>query len=249
MQLTVRNTVLVLLAAAALALAWFYLSAAKAEAGWDGLYFGGAVGYQNAISDTSFTEPPLTASIDSLAASGAAVTGIAGFDITPNKGPLVLGVWADWTKSDSEFAVSATGLGDVISTGVDTVWAVGGRAGYIVTPGAMIFVGAGYVQAELDDIALAPPVGTKPLAVPTLDGYRLLAGSEVSLGGGLHLQVQYSYDDFEKADIALGGGDVLGVDVDLHTARVGILYRLWGDEASAVAKEIEALAPASKPLK
>jgi opacity protein-like surface antigen len=82
-----------------------------------------------------------------------------------------------------------------------------------------------------------------------LDGYVLGGGGEVQLGRGFALQLDYSYADYDQADIALAPGLSLGLDVDVQTARIGLIYRLWGDEASAVAKEIEALAPANKPLK
>jgi outer membrane immunogenic protein len=254
MQLTLRNTVLVLLAAAALALAWFYLSAARAEAGsFTGCYGGGAVGYSAALSDTSIdaTGFGTLASIDSLAASGGQVTALAGCDLQVGNTPFVLGVWGDHSWSQAEFSVNVFGApGALVETGVDTSWAVGARVGYVVLPGALIYVKGGYAQAELDDISFpAFGPGAPVLSVPTLDGYVLGGGGEVQLGRGFALQLDYSYADYEQADIALAPGLSLGLDVDVQTARVGLIYRLWGDEASAVAKEIEALAPAQKPLK
>jgi outer membrane immunogenic protein len=253
MQLTLKNTVLVLLAAAALALAWFYLSAARAEAGsFTGCYGGAFVGYSAALSDTSLDHATAgeLLSIDSLAASGASYGALAGCDVEV-RSKLVIGVWADHTWSQAEFTVNAlVAPGDVVNAGVDTSWAVGGRIGYVLVPGALVYIGAGYTQAELDDItfpAFGP--GAPVLSVPTLDGYVLKGGAEVSLGSGLYLQTEASYADYDTADIKLGGPISLGLDVDELKARVGLIYRLWGDEASAVAKEIEALAPAQKPLK
>jgi outer membrane immunogenic protein len=255
MQLTLKNTVLVLLTAAALALAWFYLSAAKAEAGsFTGCYGGGALGYSAALSDTSIdaTGVGALANIDSLAASGGNVTALAGCDLQVGNTPFVVGVWGDHSWSQAEFSVNVLGApGALIETGVDTSWAVGARVGYVVVPGALIYVKGGYTQAEIDDIsfpALGP--GAPVLSVPTLDGYVLGGGAEIQLGGGLALQTEASYADYDTADIKLGGPISLGLDVDELKARVGLIYRLWGDEASNVAKEIEALAPpASKPLK
>jgi outer membrane immunogenic protein len=251
MQLTVRNTVLVLLAAAALALAWFYTSASRAEAGsFTGCYGGGALGYSAALSDTSLDHKVFgnIASVDSLAASGGQVTALAGCDMQVGKSPLVLGIWGDHSWSEAEFSVNV-GPATVLETGVDTSWAIGGRAGYVVVPGAMVYLKAGYTQAELNDISFPATPLAKPLSVPTLDGYVFGGGAEVGLGSGLYLQVDYSYADYDQADIALGKNTSLGLDVDVQTARVGILFRLWGDEASAVAKEIEALAPKPAPLK
>jgi outer membrane immunogenic protein len=254
MQLTFRNTVLILLAAAALALAWFYLSAARAEAGsFTGCYGGGAIGYSAALSDTSLDAAGLgaIASVDSLAAQGGDITALAGCDMQVGKSPLVIGVWGDHSWSQAEFSVNVAGApGALIETGVDTSWAIGLRVGYVVVPGALLYVKGGYTQAELDDISFpAFGPGAPVLSVPTLDGYVLGGGGEVQLGSGLALQLDYSYADYDQADIALAPGLSLGLDTDIQKARVGLIYRLWGDEASAVAKEIEALAPAQKPLK
>jgi outer membrane immunogenic protein len=252
MQLSFRNIVLVLLAAAALALAWVYTSTVRAEAGsFTGCYGGGALGYSAALSDTSLDHKTWgnIASVDSLAAQGGSVTALAGCDMQVGKSPLVLGVWGDHSWSEAEFSVDI-GPATVLETGVDTSWAIGGRAGYVVVPGAMVYLKACYTQAELNDISFPATPLAKPLSVPTLDGYVFGGGAEVGLGSGLFLQVDYSYADYDQADIALSPTTSLGLDVDVQTARVGILFRLWGDEASNVAKEIEALAPpASKPLK
>jgi outer membrane immunogenic protein len=251
MQLTFRNIVLVLLAAAAIACAWFYTSASNANAGsFTGCYGGGALGYSAALSDTSLDHKTFgkIASVDSLAAQGGSVTALAGCDMQVGKSPLVVGVWGDHSWSEAEFSVDL-GPATVLETGVDTSWAIGGRAGYVVVPGAMIYLKAGYTQAELNDISFPATPLAKPLSVPTLDGYVFGGGAEVGLGSGLFLQIDYAYADYDQADIALSPNTSLGLDVDVQTARVGILFRLWGDEASAVAKEIEALAPANKPLK
>jgi outer membrane immunogenic protein len=248
MQLTLKNTVLVLLTAAALALAWFYLSAAKAEAGsFTGCYGGGALGYSAALSDTSIdaTGVGALANIDSLAASGGNVTALAGCDLQVGNTPFVVGVWGDHSWSQAEFSVNVLGApGALIETGVDTSWAVGARVGYVVVPGALIYVKGGYTQAEVDDIsfpALGP--GAPVLSVPTLDGYVLGGGGEVQLGGGLALQLDYSYADYEQADIALAPGLSLGLDTDIQTARVGILYRFGGSAPVIPAFD----APAAKP--
>jgi outer membrane immunogenic protein len=248
MQLTLKNTVLVLLAAAALALAWFYLSAARAEAGsFTGCYGGGALGYSAALSDTSLdaTGVGTLASVDSLAAQGGNVTALAGCDLQVGNTPFVVGVWGDHSWSQAEFSVNVFGApGALIETGVDTSWAVGARVGYVVVPGALIYVKGGYTQAEVDDIsfpALGP--GAPVLSVPTLDGYVLGGGGEVQLGGGLALQLDYSYADYEQADIALAPGLSLGLDTDIQTARVGILYRFGGSAPVIPAFD----APAAKP--
>jgi outer membrane immunogenic protein len=255
MQLTLRNTVLVILAAAALALAWFYLSAARAEAGsFTGCYGGGAAGYTHALgkltegyASEEYSDAHV---IDSLGAGGETFAVLAGCDMQVQK--FVFGVWGDFSWHNADFSEGWAGEPADLATGLDTSWAVGGRAGYVFVPGAMVYVLAGYTQAELNDVTSPADGPEARIAVPSLEGYVLGAGSEVGLGGGLYLDVRGTYANYDKVSITgpdFDEGEFADLDVDVLTARVGLIYRLWGDEASAVAKEIEALAPAQKPLK
>jgi outer membrane immunogenic protein len=220
---------------------------------WTGCYGGGAAGYQSALSDTSITDGVDTITVDSLGAQGGSLTALAGCDLQVER--FVFGVWADHTWSDAGFTVGISGptavamgiAGTALQTAVDTSWAIGGRAGYVFVPGALAYVLAGYSQAELDDITFPSLAPGFALSVPTLDGYVLGGGAEISMGRGLYLQAQYTYADYDQADIALGGGVSLGLDVDVQTARVGLLYRFSaGDPVIPV---IDAPLAAPKPLK
>jgi outer membrane immunogenic protein len=230
-----------------------FLPEARA-AGFTGCYGGGAVGWSSALSDTSLDTAFGSLSVDALAADGASFTALAGCDIALGNTPFVVGLWGDWTKHSAEFSVNATGLPAIVETGLDTSWAVGGRLGYVVVPGALVYALGGYTQAEVDDItfpAFGP--GAPVLSVPTLEGYVLGGGAEVSLGNGLYLQAQYSYADYEQVDIALTPGLSLGLDTDVQTARVGLLYRFDMGRDELVIPAIDAPAAAAptkhKPLK
>jgi outer membrane immunogenic protein len=229
-----------------------------AQAGsFTGCYGGGAVGYSAALTDTSVdaTGFGALASIDSLGADGGSITALAGCDLQIANSPFVVGVWGDHSWSDAQFSVSVPVLaaGNLVETGVDTTWAVGGRLGYVFVPGAMAYVLGGYTQAELDDISFpAAGPGAPVLSVPTLDGYVLGGGAEISVGNGLYLQAQYTYADYEKADIALAPGLSLGLDTDIQTARVGLLYRFGGREdfvIPAIDLPASAAPTKHKPLK
>jgi outer membrane immunogenic protein len=237
-------------------LANIYIADESHAGSFTGCYGGGAVGYSAALTDTSLDATGLgaIASIDSLGMDGGSVTALAGCDLQISNSPFVVGVWGDHSWSEADFSVSLLGApGALLETGVDTSWAVGARVGYVVVPGALLYVKGGYTQAELNDIsfpALGP--GAPVLSVPTLDGYVLGGGGEVQLGNGLALQLDYSYADYEKADIALAPGLSLGLDTDIQTARVGLLYRFGGREdfvIPAIDLPASAAPTKHKPLK
>jgi len=228
------------------ALAALTLSTAAYAGPWTGCYGGGAAGYQSALTDTSLDFAGLgSIGVDSLGAQGGSMTVLAGCDIQVER--FVFGAWGDFTWSDADFSVTMTGApGNLVQTGVDTSWAVGGRAGYVFVPGALAYVLAGYTQAEMDDITFPGLAPGFALSVPTLDGYVLGGGAEISIGSGLYLQAQYTYADYDQADIALGPGVSLGLDTDIQTARIGLLYRFSADR-EVVLPALDA--PAAKPLK
>ena len=208
-----------------------YVQPAKAE-NWTGCYLGGAGGYSAALTDTSIGEPGFAVGVDSLGAQGGSVTGLLGCDmqVAPR---VIMGVWGDWTYDpDTTFSVTATGFPTLLQTSLENRWGVGGRAGYLVQPGSLVYVLAGYTQAQTSNIT--SPAGGFVIGVPDLKGYVIGLGSEFSLGSGLFLQAQYSYANYAKENIALGGPFVLGLDTDVQTARVGLLFKFnTGDAANA----------------
>ena len=200
-----------------------YVQPAKAD-GWTGCYGGAAGGYSAALTDTSISGKKGSIGVDSLGAEGGSITGLIGCDmqVAPR---IIMGVWGDWTYDpDTTFSVTATGFPTLLQTSLENRWGVGGRAGYLVVPGALVYVLAGYTQAQTSNIT-SPAKPGFVIAVPDLKGYVIGAGSEFDLGKGFFLQAQYSYANYDKVNIALGGPLVLGLDTDVQTARVGLLYK------------------------
>jgi outer membrane immunogenic protein len=205
------------------------LAATPAAAGsWTGCYGGVAGGYSAGLTDTSFTDGVDTVGIDSLGADGATLSLIGGCDLqfAPQ---WVVGVWGDYTWSDAEFSIYAPGYPDILNSGLDTSWAVGGRVGFLVQPNTLLYALAGYTQAELDDVTSGWAPGS--LSLPTLDGYVVGGGLEVALRQGFYLQAQYTYANYDSKSVDLGGGYAMNLDTDVQTARVGLLYRFSVPEA------------------
>lgn len=190
-------------------------------ASWSGCYGGGAVGYTTAPTDTSLAVPGGAVKIESLALDGHTFTVLGGCDLQMQK--FVLGAWADHSWDDADFAVTATGAPALLSASLDRRWAVGGRAGYVFHDVTLVYALIGYTQAETS--AISSPAAGVSFAVPTLDGYVVGGGAEVALGSNLFLQAQYTYSDYQEASIALAPGLDLKLEPDVHTARVGLLYR------------------------
>jgi hypothetical protein len=173
MQLTLRNTVLVLLAAAALALAWFYTSASRAEAGsFTGCNLG-AVGSWNSANVE-----------DVFGAEGPGIGVTAGCDTNLGNSPLVVGAGAGYDFRRFDFAGQ-----DVDSKG----WQAWGRAGVVVHSNTLIYVKGGWTQVDAE--ALGNSID--------LSGAVYGGGLETNLGGGLYGVAEYQRlalepDDFDN---------------------------------------------------
>lgn len=223
----------------------------QAHAGnWTGCYVGAGGGYTTATTDTKISQGPFAIDVDSLGYAGGSYSALGGCDLQVNA-KVVLGAWAEWTKADANFDVTVTGApGSIVHTGLDTSWAVGGRAGYLIAPNALLYALAGYTQADTKDVSFpAFGPGTPALSVPTLDGYVIGAGSEFSLGNGFFLQAVYEFARYDGANIPLGAGvgaPVLSLDSDVQTARLGLTYKLNFDPPKAV-KDVVPYTP--PPLK
>jgi len=212
------------------------MTPAKAD-GWTGCYVGVAGGYASALTNTSVTFGALSANVDSLGAQGGSVTGLLGCDmqVAPR---IILGVWGDYSKTNADFSVNFSPVpAALISTGLDTSWALGARAGYIVVPNTMAYVLIGYGEADTKNISFPAFALAPPLSVPTLSGVVLGAGVEVALGGGWYGQTQYKYTNYDSVSIPLGpgvGAPVLGLDTDVQEVRLGLLFKFnTGDAANA----------------
>jgi len=206
------------------------IMATSAHAGavnWSGIYGGGAIGYASATTETSLDVAGFNdvLTVDGFGGEGFAFTGVAGADA--QIGNVVLGGWGSWTADALETTINAQvpGLisGDLVTTEIEQRWAIGGRAGYLVTDRTLLYALVGYTQAKMSDLKI-PPLAAS-FATPDLTGIVYGGGIEIQLERGLFLRAQYTYSDFDRESIELAPG--IGLDIAPHVqeASVGITYK------------------------
>lgn len=225
---------------------------------WSGLYLGlgGGVGIVDHVLDfsngPSIPAPPFNISLDGLGGDGGVFTIGAGADYQLND-RIVVGLVAnfDWTNIDTTIDAGVTGLGTArIETKVDDMWAIGGRIGYLPNPRTLLFVSAGYTQANLDDLTFSLSNGVSTFSgtlasVGTLSGYYVGGGAEIMLTDALSLKGEYRYSDYGSEDVTLlptllpivNNFVSTEIETSVQTARVSLNYRFDMDR------------PAAEPLK
>lgn len=218
---------------------------AKAYAGspWTGCYAGIGGAYGSALTDTSLNVTSKTTTgaiidVDSFGAEGAGIFGTVGCDMQVPNSKFVVGVFGDYQWfNDTTWTVGLPLLTPkaLAEMSLDSTWAVGGRAGYLLTPDVMLYGLAGYTQANTSD--LSSPLLGGSLAVPNLKGYELGAGTEVALGKGFFVQAQYVWANYDAESINIAsspkGSLDLGLDTTVQTARLGLTYKFGGSDVTA----------------
>lgn len=126
-------------------------------------------------------------------------------------GNWLIGLWAtyDLGKSDTKVVIGGTEL----KADLKDQWALGGRAGYFVQPGTLLYVNLGYASAEA---AFKGPVSTSK----TLDGLLLGTGVETKLFGPLSIRLEYDATLYRDATVEGSKLETLN-----HKAMTGLIFR------------------------
>ncbi len=183
---------------------------------WTGCYIGGGGGYGMWNQDEFDVSPAgaqLTAS-NTAGGRGWFGQGQAGCDYqfslplgfwTPN---VVIGAFGDF-EGGSIRGTNTAGLG-VGSENEPSAWAVGGRAGLLVTPRVLTYFDGGFTQARFDQInygGLVPPFAPtgNSLAAQTYNGWFIGTGFEYALDflpiPGLFWKTEYRYSQFDTVSV------------------------------------------------
>ena len=229
---------------------------------WTGAYGAISAGYGAASSELSLSNTPLVAPFNATvdgAGSKGGVFGIGvGYDYQVNRS-IVVGALAEWqlarlqNEISANFAAGGVTLGGQIETEVEDVFYLGGRVGYLASPDTLVFVSAGYANAQLDDTTFSGSLdlGGGPLtATATLiggerfSGLFLGGGIETRLTGSLSLKAEYRYVDFGSEqvtllpDIAPAINALVSTEVDptLHLGMVSLVYRFGAEERATPLK-------------
>jgi outer membrane immunogenic protein len=196
---------------------------------WTGCYVGGGGGYAFWQQDSFVVSPggvPLTAS-QSNGGKGWFGQGQVGCDyqfqlrlplLTFISPEVVIGAFSDIEGGSINGTSSFPGFTG--SERESSTWAVGGRAGVLVTPRFLTFVDGGFTQARFDGVNynFNPGGGSSgvSLAAQTYDGWFIGTGFEYAFTwlpiNGLFLKTEYRYSQY-------GGNN--GVNVPLSGSVAG----------------------------
>lgn len=199
---------------------------------WTGFYVGlggGMSSLNNKISALPGPDPNspgISATFDGLGAVGYFATLSAGYDyqFTPN---LVAGVFGDYDfhqlKSSINVDIAAIPVTAHGQISADRQWSVGGRFGYLTTPGTLVFLSGGYTQLGLSNLTATVsgpfPAIAVVAEVPRISGGFIGAGIETKLTGNVSLRAEYRYTSFGSGQVTLP--TVAGVNAnDFVLARI-----------------------------
>jgi outer membrane immunogenic protein len=114
-------------------------------------------------------------------------------------------------------------------------WSIGGRLGYLATPGTFLFVSGGFTQLNIGNLNLAGgpfPNVTTAITVPNFSGAFVGAGAEAKFTEHISLRGEYRISDFGSAQL-LGLPTVNGINLNdfarvsssMQDGRVSLNYR------------------------
>jgi opacity protein-like surface antigen len=208
-------------------------SESDTKALWTSFYFGVGAGGQWALSDLSAELDGVgtLGSINSLGHSGFLYDARAGFDWRFSGTPIVLGAFAGYSGGDTDFNVNIGGT-EVLNASLTPTWNVGARVGLVMANNNLLYAGYKYQMAEFNvGFPTAPALcSTTPGLTCSQDlaGHGIIAGVEFKLAPQLTLGVEYSYTEFETANVFTSGPPPafnVNVDTDYHAVMGRLNWR------------------------
>jgi outer membrane immunogenic protein len=159
---------------------------------------------------------------DDQTADGLVYGGDIGYDV--QRGNLVFGIEGEVTGSTSKVKNNPIDPNDFgygrVKAGRDLY--AGVRVGALLTPTTLLYAKGGYTNGRLDLTRNNTTVTTERHY--NLDGYRVGAGVEQSMGGRAYIKAEYRYSNYGDARLEYANGantDNFSVDTDRHQVVVG----------------------------
>lgn len=222
-------------------------SSASAPMSWTGIYISGGGGYGLAnVAQSNFGFPafPTHANMGAKGAFGI-ISGGVDYQFSNR---IVAGVLANYDfanihgTADTLFYRNPT---DPIgaATKLSSSWAVGARAGWLITPKTLTYINGGYTEAKFDS-SLAASLLTGLPAVPgdnvpghTHKGWFLGSGVETKLdllpGNGWFLRSEYRYAAYDSVNTVatLDGAPIVAMSFKptVQTVRTELSYKFNWD--------------------
>jgi outer membrane immunogenic protein len=187
-------------------------------ANWSGAYVAAGLGYGSWSGDETTTAVPASLGEAPVAVpqrqGGKGWLGRIGGGYDQQFAPgLVAGAFADFDFSSLKGTVSDSAIpiaGDITQ---QWSWAVGVRAGYLITPAILDYVAGGYTQAHFSSATMTDPsatgaffgTGTGTTPAFTRDGWFVGGGAEYALtafANGLFVKTEYRYADYGSQNLS-----------------------------------------------
>lgn len=221
------------------------IAAMPAQAQWTGCHVGAHVGYGATHHDTSLdvVTPGLAGSALNvpLSSQGGAVGLGAGCDLQLQK--LVIGAFGDYSWLSQTMEVTSpllAGLGGgalnpIARLELDTSWTIGARAGLLLgqANSTLVYGLIGYTRMDTANGLTLLGTAGGTFGVPTFEGWTYGGGVSTELAKNIRLTAEYRYTKLDSVDVPVlagpGGSLSVGIQPDMHTARLGISYAFTPD--------------------
>jgi outer membrane immunogenic protein len=201
-----------LLAAGQTAIAADILPEAEPIADWTGFHIGIGGGYGSVLHEgdafASFESIVLGADLDDVGDEGGILTVEAGFDLQLSD-RFVVGILGDFTWADfeseatSRFAVSQTLIETGIGIGLEDMWTIAGRFGFLSSPDTLWYglVGWTHADVEFEGEFSKGKIGQEPSFEfsfddsESVDGLTVGAGVDHMFTDNISGKLEYRYTD------------------------------------------------------
>ena len=200
---------------------------------WSGLYFGGHVGYSRGSAQVELGDPDPTSFRKSFGSLSGGVQ--AGYNrVLPSR--LLLGAEADLSflnaLSADELAWFRTTPDTDIAEKIEMMGTLRGRVGYAFDHW-MVYATGGFAWSLGRFIQTPGVVDDTDRVLHLHTGWTAGAGTEVAIAPSWTLRLEYLYLNFGNADVVFPSGATAGSSYDIHTARMGLNYKIGGPGENA----------------
>jgi outer membrane immunogenic protein len=210
---------------------------------WAGFYVGAHVGYGFGKLDYTLADPdglfgpPGTVTNTNIGGFRGATGGVlAGYNfmLTPR---TLIGVEADWSASDIEFATffppATIGATLTSSLRISSSYSVRGRAGFVVTPNMLVYGTAGWSSAKFESLFNFDIPGQPFVAADSrrISGVQVGGGMEVNIGGNWGGRVEYLHTFYQSTNVLSAlvqpgnVGPIQTVKPSIGVGRAALIYR------------------------
>jgi opacity protein-like surface antigen len=192
-----------------------------------GLYLGVNGGYQVGTNelDLNTAGPGSLLNLDGLSTRGVVYGAHGGFDFRIANSPFLVGIVGSYQFGEAEFDISSAALGvNVLHATIEPTWKVGGRVGYVLGNGSMIYGGYQYANAKLGITS-----GLVPGSLSyDLTGHNPFIGIELPITDFVTVGMQYDYTKYDTERLASFGPLNLDLDAEVHAVSARVNVRLQG---------------------